>query len=971
MNCRLLFVLLVFCPLFLLSQEYSYTHYDSRDGLGSSTVYCMTQDREGFLWFGTETGVTRFDGTHFRSFTKEDGLPDNDIIQVFADSKGRVWLAPFKKTVCYYYKGVIHNRTNDSLLQKLRIQDNVVRFAEDGAGNILLQEVTRMHLIQTNGQITTFANNGSRPWSFVSQIGSRSAGGFWVMEDGNIYILHNNQFTLWKTVPYVYDHIHFAFANMIQDKLFYRSSPDEVNILSLNDLRRISCASNQKYEVINSAAIDSRYAASCTLEGAFVYDANYPDSIQRHLTGIAVSNMFKDSEGSWWFTTMGKGVYRLNSPVVLNAQLAEKRQVQVQSWMGEVPASKELKQAINTFNLVRKYASPNGKWEAQSQTPFTWFNHLPIFNLITLKDNTVLLGTKFFLQRLTPDLNSMIATFYPITVKAMCAHRNSIIVTSQSCVVTLDQQTLKVQDTLLPERATCVFSNNDTVYIGTLNGLYQLLPDKRLVNLGEKMRSLQGRITDVKEDANYVVWVATAGDGLVGYRNGEQVRNFSRHNGLSSNICRTLFYENGILWVGTDKGVTRINVLQPGFLTQKYTTSDGLSSDIIDAIYVTNKKVFVGTPEGMTFFDEEKMTSHSRCDLRFTDITISGKIYYAADAPVLIPHAKNNIQFNYVGISYRSCGDILYRYRLLGLDSVWRETRGTFLSYPALPSGDYQLQLQAINKFDINSQVLTAGFTIEKLLYEKTWFKLLIVLLSMTLTSLVMWLIIRRIRRREQEKTSFVKRINELEQLSRKAQMNPHFIFNSLNSIQQYVMDADVTGANKFISGFSRLIRQTLDFSSRPEISLEEELDYLTNYLDLEKTRLENAFNWSVYVDKTVHPAEYYIPPMILQPFVENSVRHGLRFRRDKNGKVTITVKREKEHLICILQDNGIGRKAARQYKSISPINYQSKGLSLTADRIEMFNREHEQKITMHIDDLEDENGNALGTRVTISFPVI
>src|SRR5262249_47642519 len=160
---------------------------------------------------------------------------------------------------------------------------------------------------------------------------------------------------------------------------------------------------------------------------------------------------------------------------------------------------------------------------------------------------------------------------------------------------------------------------------------------------------------------------------------------------------------------------------------------------------------------------------------------------------------------------------------------------------------------------------------------------------------------------------------------------NPHFIFNSLNSIQQYVMDADITGANKFISGFSRLIRQTLDFSSRPDISLEEELDYLTNYLDLEKTRLENAFNWSVYVDSAVHPAEYYIPPMILQPFVENSVRHGLRFRRDKNGKVTITVKREKDHLVCILEDNGIGRKAAMQYKSISPINYQSKGLSLTA----------------------------------------
>ena len=144
----------------------------------------------------------------------------------------------------------------------------------------------------------------------------------------------------------------------------------------------------------------------------------------------------------------------------------------------------------------------------------------------------------------------------------------------------------------------------------------------------------------------------------------------------------------------------------------------------------------------------------------------------------------------------------------------------------------------------------------------------------------------------------------------------------------------------------------------------------MTNYLELEKTRLENAFSWVVNIDPAVDPAEYYIPPMILQPFVENSVRHGLRFRRDRNGVVTITVKREGDYLVCVLEDNGVGRKAAMEYKSISPINYQSKGLSLTADRISMFNQEHSEKIDMVIEDLEDNFHNSLGTRVTISFHV-
>jgi hypothetical protein len=554
----------------------------------------------------------------------------------------------------------------------------------------------------------------------------------------------------------------------------------------------------------------------------------------------------------------------------------------------------------------------------------------------------------------------------------MCMSGNNLLVSTDKEVVRIDPGTFKIIDTIWHERPSCIFSNKDTFYIGTLTGLYQLPPGQKANYLGEKTKSLRNRITAVREDDNQVIWAATAGDGLIGWRNGEIVATLNRHNGLTSNNCRTLYYENGHLWVGTDKGLCKVQVLQPGgYNIDKYTTSDGLASDIINMIYVHNKKVFVGTPEGITFFEEDKIASQSQCLLRFLDIAIAGKTYYPGDVPAIISHEKNSIEFNYVGISYKSNGDIRYRYQLKGLDSTWHETRETFLSYPTLPSGDYELKLQAINKFDVYSEILTVGFTIDKMLYERTWFRVLMALLFLSVVGLAVWLIIRRIRKREREKTAFIKRINELEQLSRKAQMNPHFIFNSLNSIQQYVMDADVAGANKFISGFSRLIRQTLDFSSRPEISLEEELDYLTNYLEIEKTRLENAFAWDVQIDSTVHPADYYIPPMILQPFVENSVRHGLRFRKDKAGKVIISVKRQGDHLVCILEDNGVGRKAALHYKSISPINYQSKGLSLTADRIEMFNKEHEQKISMHIDDLEDEAQNALGTRVTISFPVL
>jgi outer membrane protein assembly factor BamB len=953
------------CPLLTCGQEYSYTQYDSKNGLASSTVYCMTQDKEGFLWFGTETGVSRFDGTHFRNYTREEGLPDNDVIQLFADSKGRVWMAPFKKSVCYYYKGKIYNSDNDPLLKKLNIQNTIVGFAEDTEGNILLHDMAHViHVIKVNGDVSTILTIDGKPLGYLSLIASRKAGGFWVFASKKLYVLNNNRFTLWRTIQL--PPTHFNNVAFTDETLFWKCDPSILHVLSMQDNKHFQFPYSSYLQHIKLAIADKQYIASCTRDGAFVRDLKDPDSVKHYLPGATVSNMFKDSEGNFWFCTFGKGVYRLNSAVAMNSSVALTNEKYL-----KIPypvRSYEWILADNLLSVIQKNSGQN--WGPEDRANFVWYNFNPLMVVTFLDEKTLLLGSMRFLQKLTSDLTGFIDELDPIAVKSMCTHKHSILVATARNVLVVDQKTFKITDTIWHERATSIFSNNDTIYIGTLNGLYQINPGEKIQYLGATIKALQSRIAAVREDANHIVWVATTGAGLVGLKNGQLFKTITRQNGLASSSCRTLFYENGKLWVGTDKGLHKVHVLQPGFPIEKYTTSDGLSSDIIDAVYVRNKKVYVGTPEGITFFDEEKMTSQSRCDLRFVDVTVGDKTFYPSDAPVTIPHEKNSIQFNYVGISFKSNGDIRYRYRLLGLDSTWKETRETFLSYPILPSGDYQLQLQATNKFDVHSQVLTAGFTIEKLLYEKTGFRVLIGLLFLAATGLLVWIITRRIRKREQEKTAFIKRIGELEQLSRKAQMNPHFIFNSLNSIQQYVMDADVAGANRFISGFSRLIRQTLDFSSKPEISLEEELDYLTNYLEIERTRLEGAFSWSVFIDESVLPADYYIPPMILQPFVENSVRHGLRFRRDKEGKVTITVKREKDDLICILEDNGVGRKAAMQYKSISPINYQSKGLSLTADRITMFNKEHEQKITMHIDDLEDNFHHSMGTRVTISFPV-
>src|SRR4030095_625628 len=302
--------------------------------------------------------------------------------------------------------------------------------------------------------------------------------------------------------------------------------------------------------------------------------------------------------------------------------------------------------------------------------------------------------------------------------------------------------------------------------------------------------------------------------------------------------------------------------------------------------------------------------------------------------PFTLARRNNNVRFEYAGISYRSGGEIFYRYRLSGLDTGWHITKDNFLNYPTLLPGDYTMELQGLNKFGIKSEIIRLPFSIKKFWWEKTWTQISAIILFLFIIGFFMNRRIKQVRLREKEKNLLREQVSALEQMALKAQMNPHFIFNSLNSIQHYVLDKDIVGANKYIAGFSRLIRLTLDNSSKPEISIEEEIKYLSQYLEMEKMRTGNKFNYSIHVPDEIFYNGQSISPMILQPFVENSIRHGIRYRDDSNGHIKIEVIQYEKGLKFIIEDNGVGRIIAGTFKSKSPIEYQSKGISLTEQRI-------------------------------------
>jgi hypothetical protein len=598
-----------------------------------------------------------------------------------------------------------------------------------------------------------------------------------------------------------------------------------------------------------------------------------------------------------------------------------------------------------------------------------WQSLSTIVDINTKTPGFIIFGNGERLFRITSHFKTSDKHLFASVKKIHLKNERELLVATSRNVLLMDPIEFKVLDTIWRERTTCVFAQKDTIYICTLNGVYKMLPNRLVEFMGDKLSLLKNRITSISEANDGTLWMSTYGNGVIAYKNQQVTVHLTIDSGLTSNICKTLFLKDNHLWVGTDKGVNKVMINDPSHPITKYTTADGLASDNINVVFQNDSMVFIGSAAGLTFFNEKYIASRSLCELRMTNLRVSNVELNTESSRFVLPHRDNNIRFDYVGISFRSVGDIVYKYRLLGLDTGWQKTRETFLSYPTLPSGEYELQIQATNKFNVKSEMMTVKFTISELLREKTWFRILISIIVAAFLLVLLRYLNSRVRMRETEKSRITSRISELEQLALKSQMNPHFIFNSLNSIQQYVMDKDIAGANRFISGFSRLIRQTLDFSSRPLVPLSDEIGYLSTYLELEKNRLEDKFKYEVIVGEELNDTDYNIPPMILQPFLENSLRHGIRFRKDNEGRIVIRVNKKDDHLVCVIEDNGVGRKLAAQYKSVNPIEYQSKGMSLTADRLELINRNIKNKIEVRIDDIEFENGNPAGTRVTVSFP--
>lgn len=958
-------------PCVALAQEYSYSHYNIIDGLAGSNVYCITQDKDGFIWTGTETGVSRFDGTHFKNFTTAHGLPDLEVLQIFCDSKNRVWMAPFRKSVCYYYQGKIHNQQNDSLLSRIQLQGNIEGFIEDVEGNLLLKQSTVMHMLAPDGTVVEIDSLDHEPVNQCLMI-SRSASGYFraqthtrTIEFSRTKQLQVKPFPLPSRIN----------TGNINDKamnpygMVWRDSTLGVKIFSFSKNKRDQLLEDlNHYRSISLTLLDDSLVYLNEASGSLEYNINTRQT-RRYLPGIPVSRAFRDQAGDLWFTSLGKGLFRLNS--------AEWKTIRPAIETGEKSIVTAIAKVGNELwigdnhNYIFRYALPDLRLNESRPFSYNMSSRILIIDtvgknkIIAAGDHGLLEGTRNF--RFTRN--------FPNAIKsAVRINERVLLLAGKSGAYFFDVRDFAIKKVLWHERATVVFDQNDTLYIGTLNGLYRQVKDRPLEFLGKETPFLQKRIASITASADGTLWIASYDDaGIIGYKNNRQVMALTRQQGLSSDICRTLLAHNNILWVGTNNGLNRIDLNKPGYPVTRYTMRDGLAADMVNVLYADNKRIYVGTSAGLSYLDEEKKLPSDECRLYLLSLTNASRERLADSANLVIPYSNKQLRIEFAAISYRSAGKIIYRYRMAGIDSTWRETRDTYLEYPELPSGSFKLQLMAINKFGEQSRILTVPVTVTIQFWKKTWFVISVWVLSL---ALLWWLAtwrIARIRRKQQEKEMLIQKMGALENTALTSQMNPHFIFNCLNSIQQYIFSGDLTTSNKYIAGLGKLIRMTLNNSSRSFVSLADEADYLTSYLALEKMRFKDKIDYRLEIENIIDPSTVLLPPMLVQPFVENALQHGLQHKAGGKGMVHVKVKQEKEKLKITIEDNGIGRKAAAVRKNTGLKEYlkeySSKGMVLTEDRIEIMNKLYKGDTSIEISDIIDASHSPAGTCVVITLP--
>jgi two-component sensor histidine kinase len=511
--------------------------------------------------------------------------------------------------------------------------------------------------------------------------------------------------------------------------------------------------------------------------------------------------------------------------------------------------------------------------------------------------------------------------------------------------------------------------SDSSFFLGTFNGLWTFC-NKRFEYLGIRNPLLKERITDIvvyNKQGDYIL--GTKGSGLI-VKNKDSIFQVTRSNGLSSNSITSMWMSGDELWVGTNNGLNLIDIRELGKASPRIAVmkkEHGLISNEITQLKGNDALIYIVTPAGLTIFDRDKYQPvQYNPPVYISRLSIMNQDTLPSDA-YRLAYNQNFIVISYTGISFRDGGNLRYKYRLKGLDNEWVLTDNSEVEYAFLPPGKYHFEVIAINSDGQESVVpATLQFVILPPLWQKWWFILLVLLF---VGALFFYLYSRRLRAISKEH-ALQSDLNWYRQQALSRQMDPHFVFNTLNSIQSYIIKNDRLASSQYLSKFARLMRLILNNSQNHAVPLSDEIAALNLYMELESLRFQHKFEYSINTDVSVDPETCYIPAFLIQPFVENSIWHGIMGLKSV-GVIKINFKMAEGQLLCVIEDNGVGREKSFEMKGESELKKKSLGISLVKSRLNILNNYYGVHMSVNFTDLYNEDHSPAGTRVSINLPVI
>lgn len=989
----------------------SFSSYTTAQGLANDTVYTIIKDKKGNLWFGTfGGGVSRLneDGS-IKNYTTAEGLAGDHVSSILQDKNGKIWFGTWHRGVSCWDDGTFINYTaddglaNNTVASILEDKDGILWFGS-GHGRISWLD-TRKKL---PGEKPHFMNYTiAEGLSAVHSIAEDKNGNLWFCTREGAFRLNWDK----KLNPDKESFMHITTRQglpknnvngILEDSsgnMWFCTDDGGVSLLErdLKFLTSLTINGDLLYSGVSSVLEDAagNIWVGTLGEGALRLSRD-GKSVSRYTTSQGlpsnvVVNIFEDKRGNFWFACEGGAVSRLDhdGKSLTNYTTA---QGLPGNWVLNIFEDKE-----GNFWFGTTYGGGVCRlsFNDKSISRYTTAQGLPDNNVECVFEDRMgnfWFGTHGGLCRLEHDAKSF--TNY----------------TTEQGLASNDVRSI-LQD------------NSGNLWIGTWEGGVSRYDGKSFTNFTTTQGLSNNRVKDVVMDKKGMIWLGTEKGFTVlkgfvqdtkGTLNLSGQKNLPPSNELSNselerNSFKPVFEIYNIKTgypieeITTKLLVTREGIIWAGTGSHEKTVRFDYTSihKNPDPLHVFIKSIKVNNEDICWYdlsHDNEMTDSLTKAPNVIEELTQFGKLldedqrnvmrrkfgsvkfdsiarFYPVPVNLVLPYEHNNITFDFIAIEPARPGFIRYQYMMEGYEKEWSPVSDkTNATYGNIHEGIYTFKVKAQSPDGVWSRPLTYTFKVLPPWWRTWWFIITSVACLVTLFYLaIRWRLQQKFRlqleRSEKEKqfAELQHKTAELEMQALRAQMNPHFIFNSLNSINMFILENNKQEASDYLSKFSKLVRMILQHSQEAFISLDRELEALRLYLELESLRFGQKFEYKILVN-AVDSTMVKVPPLIIQPYAENAIWHGLMQKKEK-GHLEIELYLEDKILFCKITDDGIGRKKAAELRSKSSLTNKSMGMRITADRVAILQHEQNENF-ISVKDLVYPNGSAAGTEVLIKVPV-